>query len=448
MFVSVFRAVLKKSRCCGVLVVLSFGVQANEGSSSVLTLDHVLAQVKQHDFRLQQLSIEAQAYASEAKAAEYLPDPSLFAAIQNLPSDSFKFDQEPMTQLKLGLRQMFPQGETLEIQSSMAELNAQVQRSAREERWLSRKKQVEQTWLEAWYWQKNTALLMQDRVFLTQVLDFIRSLYEVGARDQSDLLGAELALIKLEERLIESQRFYRDYRQQLNTQANSVLSDDMLMPELPKLSVSSDEKLSSLFQDGVSLQAQLVQHPRIALLEQAIALAQEKVAEKEAAFAPQWGLELSVGLRDGENMDGSERPDFFSAGVTMQMPLFSAQKQGHQLSASKLRVGAAQSRRDEALSEMRFEAENLWQQYTSTAAQAALYQESLLPTLNNQRASAVQAYEADRGNFAQVMALYLKTQSAQAMHQRLRVNAQKLISSINYLLSASSDSASEGVHEQ
>lgn len=448
MFVSVFRAVLKKSRCCGVLVVLSFGVQANEGSSSVLTLDQVLAQVKQHDFRLQQLSIEAQAYASEAKAAEYLPDPSLFAAIQNLPSDSFKFDQEPMTQLKLGLRQMFPQGDTLEIQSSMAELNAQVQRSASEERWLSRKKQVEQTWLEAWYWQKNTVLLMQDRVFLTQVLDFIRSLYEVGARDQSDLLGAELALIKLEERLIESQRFYRDYRQQLNTQANSVLSGDMLMPELPKLSVSSDEKLSSLFQDGVSLQAQLVQHPRIALLEQAIALAQEKVAEKEAAFAPKWGLELSVGLRDGENMDGSERPDFFSAGVTMQMPLFSAQKQGHQLSASKLRVGAAQSRRDEALSEMRFEAENLWQQYTSTAAQAALYQESLLRTLNNQRASAVQAYEADRGNFAQVMALYLKTQSAQAMHQRLRVNAQKLISSINYFLSTSSDSASEGVHVQ
>jgi outer membrane protein TolC len=153
---------------------------------------------------------------------------------------------------------------------------------------------------------------------------------------------------------------------------------------------------------------------------------------------------VSYGLRDGENMDGSDRPDFLSAGVNVQIPLFSDAKQRQNQNAAKTRSMASQIQRDEALSQMRFEVDNLIQQYRNTAEQRALYETDILPTLEKQRKSALQSYESDQGNFRLVMSLFLKEQGAKTMHQRLRVNEQKLISSLNYLLGLDSTEAKNG----
>ena len=93
---------------------------------------------------------------------------------------------------------------------------------------------------------------------------------------------------------------------------------------------------------------------------------------------------------------------------------------------------------------MRFEVDNLIQQYRYTVEQRALYETDILSTLQKQRKSALQSYESDQGNFRLVMNLFLKEQSAKTMHQRLRVNEQKLISSLNYLLGLDSTEAKNG----
>ena len=49
-----------------------------------------------------------------------MPDPTLFAVAQSLPTDTFDTDQEPMTQLRFGIRQMFPKGDSLDIKRDMS----------------------------------------------------------------------------------------------------------------------------------------------------------------------------------------------------------------------------------------------------------------------------------------------------------------------------------------
>ncbi len=145
-------------------------------------------------------------------------------------------------------------------------------------------------------------------------------------------------------------------------------------------------------------------------------------------------MELSYGLREGHNADGSERADLLSAGVSMQMPLFTKQKQSLSVRAAQHRRSAAEYKRDEALNKLRFEFINERQQYQDTLAQRVLYDNEILPTLAKQRDSALQAYEADKGDFRSVIALFLKQQRARVMYQRLRVNEQLHLSSLNYLL--------------
>lgn len=404
-----------------------------------LSLTDVLYAVKKNDFRLKQLQEESQAFLAESEAAAYLPDPSVFAAIQSLPTDTFDFDQEPMTQLRIGVRQMFPKGDMLDIKSEMSGIQSDLQLTASELRWLERKKQSEQAWLEAWYWQKTLELLDEDQTFLEQVQEFIRSLYEVGAKDQSDLIGADLELIKLNEKRIEAKRKYQMFRQQLNTFANQRLSGTQVSFVLPDL-----EQVDLVAFHNSASEPYISKHPKIEQLNQKIILSEMKVNLVEQDFEPAWGVEVSYGLRDGENMDGSDRPDFFSAGVNVQIPLFSDAKQRQNQNAAKTRSMASQIQRDEALSQMRFEVDNLIQQYRNTAEQRALYETDILPTLEKQRKSALQSYESDQGNFRLVMSLFLKEQGAKTMHQRLRVNEQKLISSLNYLLGLDSTEAKNG----
>ena len=64
---------------------------------------------------------ERSAALSETAVAEaQLPDPELRFGAVNLPVDSFALDNEPMTQLLVGLRQRFPQGDTLRLRREQA----------------------------------------------------------------------------------------------------------------------------------------------------------------------------------------------------------------------------------------------------------------------------------------------------------------------------------------
>lgn len=57
------------------------------------------------------------ALTSESISALSLPDPKVSLMAANLPTDGFDINQEPMTQLSIGVSQKFPRGQTLELGS-------------------------------------------------------------------------------------------------------------------------------------------------------------------------------------------------------------------------------------------------------------------------------------------------------------------------------------------
>ena len=75
----------------------------------------------ERDARLAGLAERRQALQEDAVAAAQLPDPQLRFGALNLPTDSFAVDQEPMTQIQLGLRQQFPRGHTRSLSRGRAE---------------------------------------------------------------------------------------------------------------------------------------------------------------------------------------------------------------------------------------------------------------------------------------------------------------------------------------
>ena len=66
------------------------------------------------------------AFTAKSKAALSYSDPKMSLAVMDLPVDS-GLNQEPMTQLKVGVTQMLPRGDSLAIKSEQLRLDASKQ---------------------------------------------------------------------------------------------------------------------------------------------------------------------------------------------------------------------------------------------------------------------------------------------------------------------------------
>ncbi|MBL4631862.1 MAG: TolC family protein, partial [Paraglaciecola sp.] len=84
-----------------------------------------------------------------SNGADSLPEPRLSMGMLNLPTDGFNFGQEPMTQFKVGLSQLFPRGDSLKIKQQQLRYQADRHPYQREDRKAKLTVTISQLWLDA-----------------------------------------------------------------------------------------------------------------------------------------------------------------------------------------------------------------------------------------------------------------------------------------------------------
>lgn len=114
------RSLLAKTVLAAMVAILPlYQASANEtqpySQNQTLTLERAIQVAQEQDPWLQSNRYRQQAVAAQSKAASTLPDPMVSVSVANLPVDNFDFSQEAMTQLKLGVSQSLPRGDTLAL---------------------------------------------------------------------------------------------------------------------------------------------------------------------------------------------------------------------------------------------------------------------------------------------------------------------------------------------
>ena len=161
--------------------VLSIFLMANKPVvAQTLSLEQALQLAIQHDPLLKGNAHRKERFNAEAEASSYWANPQVSASVQNLPTDGFAFDQEPMTQFKVGLKQQLPRGdENLYSQQKYQVMADQMSvESQARKAWL--KREVTLTWLDWVYATRRIGLLDKEKSLLTQLLDFTDSRYSQG----------------------------------------------------------------------------------------------------------------------------------------------------------------------------------------------------------------------------------------------------------------------------
>jgi len=405
-----------------VILLSSFSVQAEK----MLTIEQAVQTALQRDALVNVYQSRSSAFREQAVAEDTLPDPKIKLGVMNTPTDTFSLEQEPMTQVQLGIQQMFPRGNSLEIKSKRA-LSMSVAEDAKTEN--QRRKvtrEVRETWLELYYWLHAESVVKENRKLFTELVSVTKQQYAAGRQKQQDVIRSELELGMLDDREMKIQTQIETTQAKLAKYLGTDYSDVKIGINLPTYYIKNK---STSWLDS---------HPMLRMEQAMVAVGEKNVDLAKQSYKPSWSVDLTYGQRNGKNSNGSERADFASAMVMFDLPLFTADRQDKNVAANKARLNGALNSREEQKRNLI----KLWQ--AALAKEKRLlqrvkqYDVLLLPKSDENTKSALYAYQSGRSGFTALMRAQITELETQLRAIRLTVEHKKTQALLLYLVGENS----------
>lgn len=429
--------------CLVLSLVLQSGLSST--ASAALSLPQAIALAQQQDPWITGSEYRQRALEAQSIAAGSLPDPVISAGFANLPTDTFNFDQEAMTQFTVGVSQALPRGDSLELRRQQLGTLGQQQPYQRADRRARVAYEVSGLWLDAWRARESIRLIEGDRDLFEQLVDIAQSNYAnaLGGTRQQDLVRAQLELTRLEDRLLVLHEQLEIARSQLGQwllppdQLDGLASLQPLSKGLPTTALSSPELFSGVQAvPPQRLAEELRDHPAILAQDSKLQATGTSVDLAQQQYRPQWRLNASYGYRDDDPM-GNDRADFFSVGVAFDLPLFTDKRQDQQLQSAQATTESVRTERALLLRRMIAEFNTHRARLLRLEQRKALYSSRLLEEMSEQAEASLAAYTNDDADFAEVVRAKIAELNARIDALGIDVERQKTIARLNYFFAAS-----------
>lgn len=354
----------------------------------------------------------SRSFDEEAVSSGSLPDPKLLLGAANVPVDTFDLSQEPMTQLKVGVKQEFPRGRSLELNQKQAQW---MSRSALAQAEDARQKvlsDVRQAYLNLYYEVSALYIVTETRKLFSKLVNITESNYAAGRVNQQDVVLASLELSRLDDRSAKIRGMEESYRAELAQWIGELAWQPIedSFPELPEMPTAID------------INQVIASHPLIQAQSARVNATQTNTDIAKQDYKPGWSASLDYGFRSGNNADGSSRADFATALVSLDIPLFTSNRQDKNVAASLEKTNAARYEKDDKLRQLKrmYEKDlHLWQRL---GERAELYRNSLLSSAQNNTRASLNAYQSGVTEFNTLMRAQITELDVRLEDLRVRVD--------------------------
>ncbi|MDT8319624.1 MAG: TolC family protein [Xanthomonadales bacterium] len=394
----------------GFALLLAVAADEVGAAPQPLTLAEAVATaLAAEDPAFERFAERAEALEDQAVADAQLPDPKVTGQVANVPTDSFEFNQDGMTQaLRIGLRQEFPAGKTLKVRGEQRRAEAGAERARRQAALREVELLTRTAWLDLAYQTRAIKILTISREAISNQIDSLVARFATGRMHAQDVLRTELELSLLDDRLVEHQRKADVAREALaryiGREAFRPLPDSIpAFPEPGGLTV---------------LEQRLVDHPQIRVADQRVAAAELGIELAEQAYRPTFAIEGGYGLR-------IDRPDLLSVGVTLSLPLFTDKRQDRRLAAAVHQRGAHNLDRDTLLLDMKRQLEQELANWRRLNQRIALYGQAINHRARQTAEASITTYANNQTDFAELIRSQLAELDVELKHAELETQAAK-----------------------
>ncbi|MBW1979889.1 MAG: TolC family protein [Deltaproteobacteria bacterium] len=364
---------------------------------------------------IQGLEAQVASLKEEVPFAGSLEDPRLGVAIVNLPVDSFRFDREPMTQKQLFIAQKVPWFGKLSLRSQKQALRASRQQAVLEARKLELARQIASTYYELIFIDR--ALHINERLtsLVNQLLRVAETKYASGQGLQQDVLQAQVESSKLLDEKIVLQKKRRTLEDRLNELLNR--------PEFAPVPPPAQLDYPNLRLDVKSLAVQSLQgNPWLRVKQFEIDEKEVDIQLAKKDYYPNFDFKVAYGQRD-EDRTGRSLPDFVSASVTVNVPLWQHKRQKPKLNATIKSKDAALSSYHNLVQTLPHRVDAIATEIRDTQENYKLYADALILQAGQWARSSLAAYEVGKVEFNTMI-------NAQVRLLRFELQADRFLYSI------------------
>ena len=422
----------------------------SESEKSELTLDEAIKLAIKNDPWLVSNHQMQRSVVSQSISSGRMPDPKVSFDIANLPTDSFNFNQEMMTQAKIGFSQKLPRGDILELRQKELEINASIYPFQRQDREAKIRVLMTELWLSLYKSQQSIKLIENDRALFEQLVDVAQASYSsaIGKTRQQDIIRAQLELTRLDDRLIilklekdmaATELFdwiNNDHMNNEEININSYQSNLSASSQLPKIPLERMDQLSIINEQ--KLYELSLNHPLLKIMTKKMAISENQVLQAKQSYKPEWDVRASYAYRENDPR-GAEREDFFSIGVTFDIPLFTGNKQDKQVRSVKQQAQSIKTKKWLLAKQMLTRYKKDSKQFLRVKQRLKLYTEHLLPQMQQQAEASLTAYTNDDGDFSEVVRARIAVLNSNIDFLNIKIKELNLRSHLNYFFTNSID---------
>ncbi len=349
------------------------------------------AQAARQNPSIAAIKSRVRALEQRIRAAGAWLDPKVAVEYSNIPIDSWTLGDHGMSGLQLKLQQTFFFPGKVGLRQEVARGEVRQQRLLLEERKVQLRAAVKRAYYSLAL-VRQLKKVTQDHIKLVdQFIDVVRVKYEVGKVGQHDLLRLQVLRNKLRDDLKGFARDDRALTATINATLHRAVSVPIRTPERifePRLHRTIEQLTAAASRSRPLLRW---------YLEQART---RRAAAKQAAREGYPDLTAWIGYRVRTQAGPDVGTDFFSAGISVPIPLSHDSRWGSQRREQRARARAAEQQREAELDRIRGSLGRRVAAWTRAAQQAQTYRDQLMPQAHRTLDATFAAYQVDRADFA------------------------------------------------
>jgi len=378
-------------------------------------LDQIIEEGLRQNKEIQSLEDQVASSKELIPFAGSLDDPRLGIGLLNLPTDTLRFDQEPMTQKQLFIAQKVPWFGKLSLRSQRQLILASRQQAILDAKRLELARQIATTYYELGFIGRSLEINERLTTMVSQLLKVAETRYAAGMGLQQDVLQAQVEL----SRLLDEKIMLDKQRRTLEDRINELLNRESFAP----VSLSGPLSFPDLKLEVQTLKDQSLQgNPWLRVREADVAQTEVEIQLAKKDYWPDPDFIVAYGQRD-ESQAGQDWADFVSASVIINIPLWQKNRQDKKLAATQKGHQAAMKSYRNLMEALPHRVDALTTEIRNTQENYQLYADALMVQAEQWARSSLAAYEVGKVEFNTMI-------NAQIRLLRFELQAERYLFSI------------------
>jgi len=323
-------------------------------------------------------------------------DPKITLGVTNLPTDDFDFNKQDMTQKSVSISQNIPFPGISGLKEKAAVARAKGAESDLADIQIQTVYNLKKLFFNLYFVCKSIKVNEQNIDLMNKFIDITQTKYEVGNGLQEDIFKAQVALYKLDEKMISLKQKEMSLRSNMKRILNR--KEDNLVAGIPLLK-RTEQKLN--ISDLMNTASE--ENPRLKRLNH---LSSEKEAEyllSKKSYFPKFSITAAYGQRDDWDSRDRDRPDFMSVLFGIDIPIWFKQKQSRKVTENRLITEQIKSEIVNEKNSIIFKLEDILAKIEKGERLYELYEEKIIPEANQSLEADMSAYQVGKLDFLSLL---------------------------------------------